>query len=44
MFANPAKAATMRGGKEISEDARKLVYECALIDVRRDGRGVLRMY
>lgn len=44
VFANPAKAATMRGGKEYSGDARQLVYECALLDVRRDGRGVLRMY
>ncbi len=43
-FANPPKAATMRGGTEASEDARKLVWEYSRQEVRRDGRGVLRMY
>ena len=44
VFANPPKAATMRGGLEASEDPRKLVLECARQEARRDGRGVLRMY
>jgi hypothetical protein len=44
VFANPPKAATMRAGLEASEDPRKLVFECARQEVRRDGRGVLRMY
>jgi hypothetical protein len=44
VFANPSKAATMRAGLETSEDARKLVQECARQEARRDGRGVLRMY
>jgi hypothetical protein len=43
-FANPAKAATMRGGLESREDARGLVLEYAGKEARRDGRGVLRMY
>ncbi|HKP98174.1 MAG TPA: hypothetical protein VJ385_20760 [Fibrobacteria bacterium] len=44
VFSNPPKAATMRAGMETSEDARKLVLECAGREIRRDGRGVLRMY
>ncbi|MEO6097339.1 MAG: hypothetical protein ABIW76_17460 [Fibrobacteria bacterium] len=44
VFANPPKAASLRGSLETSEDPRKLVYECAGQEVRRDGRGVLRMY
>ncbi|MDB5047306.1 MAG: hypothetical protein JWO30_377 [Fibrobacteres bacterium] len=44
VFANPSKAATMRMGRETSEDARKLVLEYSRQDARRDGRGVLRMY
>lgn len=44
VFANPPRAATMRAGLEASEDPRKLVFECARQEVRRDGRGVLRMY
>ena len=44
VFANPSKAATMRAGLEASEDPRKLVFEYARQEVRRDGRGVLRMY
>jgi hypothetical protein len=44
VFANPPKAATMRGGLEASEDPRRLVEECARREARRDGRGVLRMY
>jgi hypothetical protein len=44
VFANPPKAATMRAGLEASEDPRKLVFEYARQEARRDGRGVLRMY
>jgi hypothetical protein len=43
-FSHPAKAATLRGGKESFEDARKLVTEYARPEIIRDGRGVLRMY
>lgn len=43
-YAHPPRAATMRGGRESSEDPRKLVAECARQDATRDGRGVLRMY
>jgi hypothetical protein len=43
-FSQPAKAATLRGGKETSEDPRKLVWEYARREIVRDGRGVLRMY
>ena len=43
-YAHPPRAATMRGGREASEDPRKLVAECARQDAARDGRGVLRMY
>jgi hypothetical protein len=34
----------LRGGKETSEDPRKLVWEYARREIVRDGRGVLRMY
>lgn len=44
VFANPPKAATMRAGREASEDPRKLVFECARQEISRDGHGVLRMY
>jgi hypothetical protein len=44
VFANPPKAATLRGGLETSEDPRKLVQKFALEEAQRDGRGVLRMY
>lgn len=44
VFANPQRAATMRGKREVTEDARKLVIEYATQEVKRDGRGVLRMY
>lgn len=44
VFANPPRAATMRAGMEASEDPRKLVFEYARMEARRDGRGVLRMY
>lgn len=44
VFANPPKAATLRGSLETSEDPRKLVHECAGKEARRDGRGVLRLY
>lgn len=44
VFSHPAKAATLRGGKESSEDPRKLVTEYARQEIARDGRGVLRMY
>jgi hypothetical protein len=43
-FTHPLMAATMRGGRESAEDPRKLVGEYASREVRRDGRGVLRMY
>jgi hypothetical protein len=44
VFANPPKAASLRASRETSEDPRKLVHECAGKEIRRDGRGVLRMY
>lgn len=43
-YAHPARAATMRGGREALEDPRKLVAECVRKEAVRDGRGVLRMY
>ena len=42
VFANPAKAETMRGERVSMEDARKLAYEYAHIEVKRSGRGVFR--
>lgn len=42
VFADPAKAETMRGEAMLREDARKLVYEYAQIEVKRSGRGVFR--
>ena len=42
VFANPAKAETMRGDAMVREDARKLAYEYAQIEVKRSGRGVFR--
>jgi hypothetical protein len=46
VFANPPRAATMRASLETSEDPRKLVFEFSREpqSVRRDDRGVLRMY
>lgn len=41
-FANPAKVETMRGERASLEDARKLVYEYARMEVKRTGRGVFR--
>ena len=43
-YANPPKAATLRGSSVSEEDPRKLVAECARQDAYRDGRGVLRMF
>lgn len=42
VFANPAKAETMRGEAVLREDARKLAFEYAHIEVKRSGRGVFR--
>jgi hypothetical protein len=44
VFSHPSKAATMRGPNVTEEDARKLAFEYARVDVRRDGRGVMRLY
>jgi hypothetical protein len=44
VFANPRMAATLRGGAEAAEDARKLAFEYSRLEAVRDGRGVLRMY
>ncbi len=44
LFANPARAATLRGNMEATEDARKLTFEYSGLQVLRDGSGVLRMY
>lgn len=44
IFANPARAATLRGNAETAEDARKLAFEYSGLEVIRDGRGILRMY
>lgn len=43
-FSNPPLAATLRGGRETFENPRRLVFEFAREEIRRDGRGVLRMY
>jgi len=42
VFANPPKAETMRGSAILREDARKLAFEFAQIEVKRSGRGVFR--
>lgn len=42
VFANPARAETLRGDAMVREDARKLVFEYARIEVRRSASGVLR--
>lgn len=44
VFSHPPKAATLRGPNVVEEDARKLVFEYSRVDVKRDGRGVLRLY
>jgi hypothetical protein len=42
VFANPAKAETMRGDATLKEDARKLAFEFSTQEVKRSGRGVFR--
>lgn len=42
VFANPARAETMRGDALLREDSRKLVFEYARIEAKRSGRGVFR--
>lgn len=42
VFANPAQVETMRGERVSLEDARKLAYEYAHMEVKRTGRGVFR--
>lgn len=42
VFANPAKVETMRGERVSLEDARRLAYEYAHMEVKRTGRGVFR--
>lgn len=42
VFQNPAKAETMRGDAVLKEDARRLAFEYAHIEVKRSGRGVFR--
>ncbi len=44
VFMNPSHVETLRGTAVKLEDARKLVFEYADLDAKRNGRGVLRMY
>jgi hypothetical protein len=43
-YAQPPRAATLRGTMQALEDPRRLVAECARQEAFRDARGVLRMY
>jgi hypothetical protein len=44
LFEQPKKLKTFRGRKEVFEEARKITFENASLEVKRDNLGILRMY